>query len=923
MIIPDLKEVLQSAANHENSHKIIIYHSRITQCPIELSYKELLALAERNSRQLLGLDIFTFGSRVLLHFEDPLDSIVWFWSVLYSGGIPIMSTPLPLDLEQREKHLDHLETVLVHPICLTRQALVSQFDGQPLQIVLPIEGIGDVTTISPDSLQWSSSVKTNCTALLMLTSGSTGNCKVVSLTHGQILSAVAGKAAIRELPEGSPFLNWIGLDHVASMIEIHVQALYLNASQVYVRPSEIITDPFVFIELISRHRISRTFTPNFFLKKLCTSWDSCEASAHALKVDIGCLRLIASGGEANVVETCVIASRLLSQLGAPKHVIVPGFGMTETCAGAIFNLDCPSSDLRQDLEFASLGTCMPGIEMRITVSPGEAITPMENQIGDLEVRGPVVFEEYFNDPVATAESFTADGWFRTGDQATIDSLGHLQLAGRRKETMIINGLKYQPHEVETAINEAEIVGVAHGFVVCFSDRPSGADTERICIAYAPTYEPEDDKGRASTNGRIVRLTALQTGARPYLVPVDASSMQQSTLGKLSRTKIKDLFEKGCYELFETLNNTAMKRFEDANYTSPASIAEARLLDIFRDTIEFENIGVNTSIFDIGINSIDLIRLKHQIEKLYTTETILISTIMANPTVHTLTTALESLHVTRPYDPVVQLSEYGEQAPLWLIHPGVGEILVFLNLANFIDDRPVYAIRARGFDGEPYFQALDEAITTYHAAIKAKQPTGPYAIAGYSYGAMLAFEVTKILEARGDEVRFLGSFNLPPHIKSRMEQLDWTYGLLHLSYFLRLIPEERAHCLAPELRTHPREKALAHISAIADKSRLEELKLTPEALARWADLSFSLQSMARDYEPSGSVATIDVFIATPLKEVATSREDWRENHMRAWSAFTRESPRFHEVDGDHYTLMAPEHVTSFHQKLRKALKARNV
>jgi len=71
------------------------------------------------------------------------------------------------------------------------------------------------------------------------------------------------------------------------------------------------------------------------------------------------------------------------------------------------------------------------------------------------------------------------------------------------------------------------------------------------------------------------------------------------------------------------------------------------------------------------------------------------------------------------------------------------------------------------------------------------------MAGYSYGSMLAFETAKVLERNGDEVRFLGVFSLPPHIKFRMRQLDWKECISNLAYFLDFVTEQRAHELSSE------------------------------------------------------------------------------------------------------------------------------
>jgi thioesterase domain-containing protein len=118
------------------------------------------------------------------------------------------------------------------------------------------------------------------------------------------------------------------------------------------------------------------------------------------------------------------------------------------------------------------------------------------------------------------------------------------------------------------------------------------------------------------------------------------------------------------------------------------------------------------------------------------------------------------------------------------------------------------MRARVFEvGEAYFKNIADAVTTYYTKIKECQPTGPYAVAGYSYGSMIAFEITKLLRQNKDEVKFLGIFNLPPHIKVRMRQLDWTNCLLHLSYFLDFFSEEYAHGKYPELQQQSKDAVL--------------------------------------------------------------------------------------------------------------------
>ncbi|MCJ1311795.1 hypothetical protein MMC25_005468 [Agyrium rufum] len=775
----------------------------------------------------------------------------------------------------------------------------------------------------------------NAIAALMLTSGSTGNAKAVCISHRQILASLAGKSYAHGTRKEDTLLSWIALDHVASLVEVHLHAIYLGGNQVQVHAPDIVQNPLSFLELLGRHRVAFSFAPNFFLAKLNQALtdlardQSAKAQRFRSNLNLDFLRTLTSGGEANVIETCAAVTEHLKQYGAGDSVISPGYGLTETCAGCIFNKTCPQGDLAREREFAALGSCVPGVTMRLTLPSDSESTKIAEpgERGNLEVKGPIVFTGYYNNPSATADAFTPDGWFRTGDQAFIDSFGHLNLVGRTKEIMIINGVKYSPRELEVALEEALIAGVTPGFLLAFSYRPKmGSQTEQICVAYLPQYSCDDTPLRAQANDAIGRVTLLQTGVRPYVLPLSVSVLHKSTLGKLPRAKIQAAFQRGDYMSYQTINDDALDLHRKLCYETPANDVESIILEecesLFDLPKDSQELGVNDNIFDLGVTSIDLIRMKQRLQKRLGVIEIPIINILTHPTVRSLAATLNGQGKPRTYDPVIVLQSHGTKAPLWLVHPGVGEVLVFLALAKHITDRPVYALRARGFDGEPLFENISEVVSTYHAAIRAKQPSGPYAIAGYSYGSMLAFEIAKILQSK-DEVRFLGSFNLPPHIKARMQQLNWTECLLHLAYFLELITDAQALEISPALHALARHETLAHVMGMASPARLLELGLDEGKLGRWADVALGLQSMAREYEPSGCVKGIDVFYAVPLLAVARSKEEWRANHLSQWSDFSCEPPRFHEVDGAHYTMISPAHVFQFQKKLKAALRERGL
>ncbi|KAF4633294.1 hypothetical protein G7Y89_g4830 [Cudoniella acicularis] len=942
-----LQDVLRDRTELRPSQHLIFYPLGNTSTPKEIPYSTLYAQAKKNSVLIRSLEGFEEGRPVLLHLNDHWDTILWFWAVLLANGLPVLDSPFSNVDHHRHKHIKGLSDLLESPICITRAESLHLFDGShtmrlhAVESLLATQGLEHGDGSYPSRRRYISGIHQSAApALLMLTSGSTGSAKAVRLTHKQVLAAVAGKASVRPLPSNRPFLNWIGLDHVASLVEIHLQALWLGVDQVHVHAADVVSSPRTFLDLLSGHRVSRSFAPNFFLARLVSISTPNEETW-----DLSSLVVLASGGEANDVNTCVAASTLLEKYGAPRNVITPGFGMTETCAGAIFNLECPDYDVANGRSVASLGKCMRGMEMcvTVTVTIGEGITSTRlaspNEPGDLEVRGEVVFDGYYRNPIANAQALTSEGWFRTGDQATVDSAGNLCLIGRVKDVININGVKMIAADVQTSIERA--LGHRVARLITFPSRAS--HTEQVTVAYVPREWPIRVEDVAEVDDLTVQACILSTASRPFIFSLQEQSLPllpTSALGKISRAKMRYLFEAGVFDEDVNLHRQALgvvKNFRrDKMRPRPTNEAEESLISDFAETLGITSdtidINIDTSVFDLGFTSMDLIRLKHRIDTRLGT-TIPVIMLLKHTTARSLAVALnpdpelseQPTPVVADYDPVVTFRSSGTKTPLWLVHPGVGEVLVFVGLAQHLadDDRPVYALRARGFEpGQPGFSSINEVVDTYAAAIRRRQPRGPYALAGYSYGTMLAFQIAKKL----DMVCFLGSFNLPPHIKSRMRQLNWNMCLLHLTYFLGLTTEAYADGVVvgeKGFRAMSRKESLAQILSVVDSGRMEELGQSEQALARWADVAYGLQSMAVDYEPEGMVDAIDVFHAVPLKVAAASREEWVRDHLSRWSDFCRTEPRFHEVGGAHYTMIGPDHVLGFSAKLKAALEARGV
>lgn len=118
---------------------------------------------------------------------------------------------------------------------------------------------------------------------------------------------------------------------------------------------------------------------------------------------------------------------------------------------------------------------------------------------------------------------------------------------------------------------------------------------------------------------------------------------------------------------------------------PCTESERIIQEIFCEDLDLhpQEFGVNTHVFEIGITSIHLIRLKQKLQSRFSIPEIPIRMMMQNSTVRELATALENLGKPRNYEPIISLQNNGQKAPLWLFHPGVSEIFPIILLIQII------------------------------------------------------------------------------------------------------------------------------------------------------------------------------------------------------------------------------------------------
>lgn len=897
--------------------------TRQPQCSI--SYSDLLDQAATKALQLTSLVKSYKGEagcqRVLLHFNSLETNIIWFWATILAGISPVVSTPLPASLDQRERHLTHLATLLEEPIVLTTEILKPEVQDTEGFHVVTVERLIQESTVDVE-LPFGSDPP-----VYMLTSGSSGNAKAVELRSPQILASMYGKHRALQSHTTDVWLNWIGFDHVANLTECHLQAMYLGADQHHVPAGDVISDPTLFLQLISDYGVTATFAPNFFIARLVDTANSSQKLPR--EINLSSLRRINSGGEANLVETATRLDQALRPFGAKSDLVIPGFGMSETCAGSIYSTIGRAYDVERGQEFTTLGKPVPGIAMRIVREDGSSAD--HNEMGVLQIGGPIVFQRYLNNPKATEEAFTADGWFTTGDKAFMDENGFLHLSGRDKEIINIDGQKYAPHELESALEEGVSEGIVPSYTMVFSVRPHNAQREEICVIYHPTFPLEDVDRRIQTASAITQIVGIRASARPkHIVALPTSHLPKSTLGKLPRAKLRAAFEQGKFRGFEDRYDEAIKARREELSEEPSTETHKIILDVVKgmSTDAFDDsapIGVNVSIFDLGITSTDLFILSRQLQdRLNIKEKIPVGTFFTDPTIKGISTALDQLGGEGEYIPIVPLQKEGDKTPLFLVHPGSGDVLIFIGLSKYFTDRPVYGIRTRClYSGQDYHKTIHTMAQCYYEHIKKVQPEGPYAVAGYSLGSSVAFEIAKLLEADGSEVPFCGILDSPPHIKHLIGNQDFVDVLLNVAYFLELITADYAMVESIPMHEKTISEALDLVLTHAPPQRLRDLSIDKARLHKITEVTLSFGAAGRYYDPEGSVANMDVFWVHPLLWVAPNRQEWKEKHLSHWVNFCREKPQYYELPGNHSLMLNYNQLDTTAKKIRSVIRARGL
>ncbi|SEQ90594.1 Phosphopantetheine attachment site [Streptomyces sp. yr375] len=514
-----------------------VVHVRADGTTVRRSYASLAEEASRVLGGLRGLGLRP-GDQVILQCDDTEDFLAALWGCILGG---IVTVPLTVPSTYAEdsaavNKLDGVWRMLGRPWLITsgghEDGLRDLADRRAWEE--PRLTTVDALRSAPADTEWHPARPVDL-ILMLLTSGSTGLPKAVELNHRNVLTRSAAAAQVNGLTEHDVSLNWIPLDHVTGVVMFHLRDVLLGARQVHAPTSWILQDPLRWMDLADEHRVTVTWAPNF-------AFGLPAEHAHRMgdrRWDLSPMRMVMNCGEVVVAATARRFLEVLAPFGMPPTVVHPGWGMSETCSVVTDTVLAAEPAAGEDT-FVSCGLPYPEFAMRVVDDEGEVVP--EGRVGHFQVRGTSVTSGYHDNPAKNAESFTADGWFDTGDLAFLRS-GELYITGRAKDVIIINGVNHYSHEIEACVEELPFV--ERSFTAACAVRPDpAADTDALALFLhlLPGTDPAD--ALRAVRGKVTR----EIGITPaYLVPVEQATIPKTEIGKIQRTQLRARFETGEFD----------------------------------------------------------------------------------------------------------------------------------------------------------------------------------------------------------------------------------------------------------------------------------------------------------------------------------------------------------------------------------------
>ena len=340
-------------------------------------------------------------------------------------------------------------------------------------------------------------------AAILYTSGTTGRSKGAMLSHGNLASNIRVLHEVWRWQSGDVLLHALPLFHIHGLF-VAAHGALMNGSKMIFLPK---FDSSAVIRQLPRSTVFMG-VPTYYVRLLNDPAFDKKACAT--------MRLFVSGSAPLLTETFEDFAERTGQ------TILERYGMSETAM-------LTSNPYDGQRKAGTVGPALPGVSVRVVNK--EAQPCAVGEIGDIQVSGPNVFSGYWQMPEKTAEEFTADGYFKTGDVGRFDENGYLSIVGRSKDLIISGGYNVYPKEIESVIDE--MPGVLESAVIGITHPDFGEAVTAVVV-------PRD--GALLSEAAIIE--SLKQKIANFKVPKRvhvADELPRNTMGKVQKNLLRERF----------------------------------------------------------------------------------------------------------------------------------------------------------------------------------------------------------------------------------------------------------------------------------------------------------------------------------------------------------------------------------------------
>ncbi|WP_444984911.1 AMP-binding protein [Halomonas mongoliensis] len=504
------------------------------------------------------------GERVALMLPTEPDYFTAFIGILRAAAVPVPIYP-PARPAQLAEHLRRHGGILSNAgarVLITlpearRVASLLRAEAPRLASIVTVAELGEELDSDDEADSGDAEpLDAESLGLLQYTSGSTGDPKGVTLTHGQLLANIRAMGERLEVTSRDVFVSWLPLYHDMGLIGAWLGSLYHAVPLVVMSPLAFLSRPQRWLELIHRHRATLSGAPNFGYELCLRTLDARRLEG----LDLSSWRVAFNGAEPVSPGTMQRFAENLADFGLRPDALMPVYGLAESAVGlclaspgrglVLDRVDRETFMTRQEARpvaasqesdtaqtFVNCGPPLPGYAVRILDPNGRELP--ERHEGDIEFRGPSATAGYFDNPAATGKLFHG-AWLRTGDRGYLVD-GDLHISGRVKDVLVRGGRNLYPYDLEEAIGRLE--GVRQGCVAVFGHLDSASGVEELVVAAETRLtDPAQREALAQAIREVTVDIANVPADTVRLVP--PHSVLKTSSGKIRRAATAERFRSG-------------------------------------------------------------------------------------------------------------------------------------------------------------------------------------------------------------------------------------------------------------------------------------------------------------------------------------------------------------------------------------------